>query len=389
MLYWEFEVIISFEGILNKMKICYCVEGLYNSRGTERVLTECVNLLSDEMNITIATAFQGGRPDFYILSPKVRRIDLGVTDYQRNSLFHNPRKKDYRRKLTAFLLKEKFDIVVSLGGLESQFLHKIKDGSKKVLWFHFAFDISNLFIRERHKGLVADLMVWLQTKRRVWFANRMDQLVVLSKSDCEKWSKYCKNATYIYNPITISTSEVSKCEKKSAIAVGVLGVQKGFDYLIDAWALVAKKHPEWHLDIFGDGPDRKILQERINTYNLQEKIILQGKTDNIEKEYVSHSIYVMSSRAEGFGLVLVEASACGLPLISYDCNYGPNEIIVDGKNGILVSPVGDVKGLSDAIIYLIEDSDKRKAMGVRAKELSCRFNGENVKKNWINLLSNL
>lgn len=371
------------------MKICYCIEGLYNSRGTERVLTQCANILSDYLHITIVTAFQSGRKDYYPLKSNINRIDLGVNDYKFNSVFFNPRKRDYKRKLSSFLIKEKFDIVISTGGLDSQFLYKIKDGSKKILWFHFAFDVSNLFIREKHKGIIADLMVWLQTKRRVYFANKMDKVVVLSQSDCKKWQKYCNNVTFIYNPITISTTGTSSCETKSIIAVGVLGAQKGFDYLIEAWTEVYQKHPDWQLDIFGEGPDREVLQNQINQYGLKDHVFLRGRTNNIESEYLSHSIYVMSSRAEGFGLVLVEAESCGLPLISYNCNHGPSEIITNNENGMLIDKVGDIKELSNAINYLIENPEERKRMGKRGKEMSKRFEGENIKSEWLRLFNEL
>lgn len=371
------------------IRICYCIEALYNSRGTERVLTKCANLLSNDVEVTIVTAFQEGRPDFYTLNKNIKRVDLGVIDNGKNSFFYNPRKKRYKKLLEEYLLSEKFDIVVSLGGLESQFLYKIKDNSKKILWFHFSYDISNLFIRERHKGIIADVMVWLHTKRRVWYANKMDKVVVISKSDCNMWLKHCPKATYIYNPLTISTNDTSTCDKKTAISVGVLGVQKGYDYLIDSWATVAKKHPDWRLDIFGEGPDHNKLQKQIDRNGLHGIINLKGRTNNIVSEYLTHSIYVMSSRAEGFGLVLVEAAACGLPLISYDCNYGPNEIITAGENGILVDRVGDIQGLSNAIVSLIEDGDKRREMGRKAKELSARFEEENIKSEWLRLFNEL
>jgi len=217
----------------------------------------------------------------------------------------------------------------------------------------------------------------------------MDKVVVISKSDKQIWEKHCCNVTYIYNPITLHSSQTSSCEQKAVIAVGVLGVQKGFDLLIDAWEKVYKKHPDWRLDIFGDGPDKALLQEQINDMGLQNVVFLKGRTNKIEDEYLKHSIYVMSSRAEGFGLVLVEAAECGLPLVSFDCNYGPNEIIVDGENGILVKEVGDIEGLSNAINLLVEDPEKRKRMGLSAKKLNERYSGDKIKKQWLNLFNGL
>lgn len=374
------------------MKIAYCIESLYNSRGTERVLTVCANMLCHDYDITIITAFNHDKSDYYKLDKKIRRVDLGVetVNVRRwSSLVYNPTKERYKKQLSEYLFANKQDIVVSLGGLEMYFLPSIKDGSKKVLWFHFSFNISRLFVAESYLRLIRPFAYSLQTIRRVVYARRFNQIVVLSKSDLKSWSKYCRHCTYIYNPLTIKVSQTSTCKNFQAIAVGVLGIQKGFDYLVDAWEIISRKHPNWCLNIFGDGPDREKLQNQIRRNKLESVVKLKGITNNIAKEYSNHSLFVLSSRAEGFGLVLVEASAFGLPLVSFNCPQGPSEIIENGVNGFLVEQIGDVKSLADAIDVLISNEQLRLKMGKNALVSSKRYSEDVIIKEWHKLFCQL
>ena len=364
-----------------KYNIAYCIEGFYNHGGMERILSVCANLLSDIYSITIIVANQRGREHAYNLAQNINVVDLCVssTNY----------KEEYKKSLTRYLQDHRFSVVISLAGLELFFLPQIKDGSKKVMWFHFAFDVSKMFLSERFHGWKLNLLYYIHTIRRIYFAKKFDTIVVLSKSDCDSWSRFCNNVKYIYNPITIDRKVISNLSEESVIAVGRLGWQKGFDFLIDSWVLVDDKHPDWHLDIFGEGPDRLELQHQIDRKGLHDKVRLCGVTKQIEEEYGKHSIYVMSSRAEGFPLALLEASSCGLPMISFNCHQGPSEIIQEGENGFLVDKVGDIYTLSNRICKLIEDNNLRNMMGEKALVSSFRFEGEVIKKDWINLLKQL
>lgn len=364
-----------------RRKIAYCIESFHNSGGMERILSVCANLLVEHHLITLIIANQCNKPYAYKLSENIQVVDLhiGLKDY----------KLQYQKVLSEYLLNHSFDIVFSLAGLEMFFLHQIKDKSKKVMWFHFAFDVSHMFLSERYHGGKLKLLYYLHTFRRIYYAKKFDKLVVLSKADYNSWSKFCNNVTYIYNPITIKGMSTSNTSSRSAIAVGRLSWQKGFDYLIDSWAIVATKHPDWHLDIYGDGPDRDMLQEKIDNYGLKDNISLCGVTKHIEQEYCNHSFYIMSSRAEGFPLVLLEASSCGLPLISFNCPQGPKEIIVDGENGFLINIVGDIDSLSHRICTLIEDKELRESMGKKATDYSQRFSRESIKNKWLQLINDL
>jgi glycosyltransferase involved in cell wall biosynthesis len=302
---------------------------------------------------------------------------------------YNPVIRDYKRKLTYYLKSNHQDVVISLGGMETYFLTTVNDGSKKILWFHFAFDISRTFSDELYKGWKSKLVYWIQTTRRVYHARKFDKMIVLSQADLATWNKYVNNAIYIYNPVTIEKPLLAELSNHRAIAVGVLGVQKGFDYLIDAWKLVNEKHPSWTLDIFGEGPDRSKLQAQIDNNGLRNVVILRGRTNSIVSEYANHSFFILSSRAEGFGLVLVEASICGLPLVSFACKQGPSEIIQDGVNGFLVNEVGDIKTLADKINILIEDENLRKIMGRNALLKSQKFSYEVIRPQWLKVLNNI
>ncbi|MGP1416954.1 glycosyltransferase family 4 protein [Prevotella fusca] len=358
------------------MRIAYIINGLYNSAGMERVFTVRANSLCNVFDITFITKEQGGRPDYFLLDKRIHRIDIGGDT-------------SYRESLEQCLLDNKYDITVSTGGVEFYFLYKIKDGSKKIFEFHFSYDISRVWMGGVKSPIKRRFLVELQKFRRIYIASHYDKIVVLSKTDCKKWGRWLSNVTYIYNPLTIIPKKKSPLKNKIAIAVGRLNYQKGFDYLIDAWLLVHDSFPDWKLNIYGEGVLREHLQMQINKNELSSSITLCGSTDDILLRYYESSIFVLSSRDEAFGLVLTEAEACGLPIVAFDCPSGPRELMEDGRNGYLVSPVGNVKDLASSIIKLMSDSSLRQKMGQRSLELSERFKIEKISKEWVKFYKNL
>jgi len=362
------------------MKICYIIEGLYNSGGMERVLSVCASSLSKTFDVSILTLYQRNQIYYFPLSPSVHRFDLDLEKASSMRLL--------KTKLSDFLMQHQFDIVVSLGGIDMYYLHSIKDGSKKIVWFHFAIDIAKTTWIGPNPTLKKKIKAQLQTWQRIYIARKFNRIILISKADLVQWRKYTRKGILIYNPVTIQNQFVSKRNSKSVISVGRLDFQKGYDYLIKAWALVAQKHPDWHLDIYGEGDLRGLLQEQIDTLKLTETITLCGRIPNIEEKYPQYSFFVMSSRAEGLGLVLLEAASCGLPLISYDCPSGPSEIIQDGKNGFLVERVGDISGLANAINQLIEHHDLRNQMGDNALQIAEEtFSLKTIVQQWIDLFN--
>lgn len=373
------------------MKIAFIIDSLFNSRGMERVLSTCSNMLCNSYDISIITAFNDNKPDFFRLESSIIRKDLGI-NHRRCflTLFNNILvKRDYKKALQEYLIKKPQDIVISLGGMDMYFINFLKDRSKKVLWFHFAFNTASVFINEKYNSVMAYFLCKWHSYRMVCCAKNFCKVVLISKADFNTWKHYCNNVTYIYNPITITPKETSPLKEKRAIAVGVLGIQKGFDYLIDSWKIVAQRHPDCKLDIFGAGPDKDKLQNQITRLQLSNTVILRGRSSFIEDEYINHSFFILSSRTEGFGLVLVEAAACGLPLISFDCPQGPSEIISNGENGFLVNEIGDIDSLSDRISMLIENKELRETMGKKAAEYSKKISRDTIKEEWFQLINSL
>lgn len=351
-------------------RIAYICNGLYNSAGMERVLTTRANSLCNEFDITFITYNQGDRPDCFVLDKRIHRVDIPAMNDD-----------EYKSMLDEWLKKEKYDITTSTGGAEFFFLHSIRDGSKKVFEFHFSYDISKVWL----SGIKNKYKRWLyikgQTLKRIYHARKYDQIVALCKTDAKKWRRYCSNVSYIYNPLTIKTDKHSDCTNKKVIAVGRLHKQKGFDYLIEAWALIHPHHPDWTLDIYGEGGLRRSLQAQIDGNGLTDVISLKGKTDDIVSKYLDSSIFVLSSRDEAFGLVVTEAEACGLPIVTFDCPSAPAELVEDGINGYVVK-MGDVQGLATRVMSLMADEELRKRMGGESVRVVELFDADVIAGEW-------
>ncbi len=351
-------------------RLAFCIEGLYNAAGMERVLTKKANALCHDYDITIIIRQQHGRPNAFPLDTAVRTIDLD------SDIPH------YEERLREVLMREHFDIVTTMGGYEMYFLYRIKDGSKKVFEFHFSFDISKVWLAGIHNPLKRWLWVRLQTWRRIFIARHYDRLVVLCKADERKWRRYTRKVVTIYNPLMIHPDRTAACHNHVAIAVGRLDYQKGFDYLIDSWKIVADKHPDWRLNIYGEGELRNSLQKQIDQNGHHDKVTLCGRTDNIMEKYLESSIFVLSSRDEAFGLVITEAEACGLPVVTFACPNAPAELVDDGQNGFVIQKVGDIKTMAARIDDLIKDETLRKTMGKASVAFAERFREDKIWKEW-------
>lgn len=363
------------------MKIAYIIECMHNSGGMERVLSVCTNTLCQDLDVSIITLYQKDRPYYFQLDNKIHRYDLGVENIADGT--------QLKQRISEFLMAHHFDIVISMGGIDMYYLHSIKDSSKKIVWFHFAINIAETTWAGPNPSFAKEIKAKLQTWKRIYHARKYDKIIVISKADLKAWKKHTSNAICIYNPVTIDNPAPSDLSSKHVISVGRLDYQKGFDLLINAWKIVSEKHPEWHLDIYGEGTLRQQLQKQIDGLQLDDKVSLCGRTSNISKAYTEHSVYVMSSRAEGLGLVLLEAASCGLPLIAFDCPSGPSEIVEDGKNGFLVDKVGDVQAMADRICQLIENETLRRQMGEKARQMVQRFSVETIRKQWMDLFDSI
>lgn len=360
----------------------------------ERVLLNKVTYLSalPGWEVTVVTTDQHQRSPFYPFPEKVRMMDLDInySDDNNKGVWQKitgylRKRKEHKRKLTALLLKEKPDIVVSLYPSESSFIPEIQDGSKKVLELHYC-----KFFRLQYgrKGLLGLIDKW-RTRQDERIVRRFDKFVVLTNEDKGYWGNL-PNLEVIPNAAKLVSDRYSDVKNKRVIAVGRLDYQKGFDRLIQVWELVQKteKYTDWNLDIFGQGEWKEWLQQLIDEKHLSDTLHINKPTNRIYEEYAKSSIIVMTSNYEGFGMVLVEAMACGVPAIAFDCQCGPKDIIRHGENGLLVRN-GDIEGLAAAMMKLMDDEAYRQRLSDKAKGVISTYAEETVMKQWMTLFTTL
>ena len=178
------------------------------------------------------------------------------------------------------------------------------------------------------------------------------------------------------NPETLldhSSQRASAANFNVILAVGRLDQGKQFDHLIAAFAMVSDKHPDWHLVILGDGPERSRLEAQAESLGISARVSLPGRAGNMAQWYQRASFFVLSSRFEGMPNALLEALAHGCPAVSYDCKTGPRDLIRDGVDGILVPPEGGVAALGGAIESMMCDEGMRQRMAAEAIAVRDRF----------------
>ena len=357
----------------------------------ERVLSNKANYLAAHGHeVTIVTTDQRGQAPFFELDRRIRCIDIDV-NYETNNgksffnkVAHYPFKQfKHKRRLAKVLNEIKPDIAISMFCNDASLLPRMKDGSKKVLEIHFS-----RFKRLQYdrKGLWRLADKW-RNRNELKVASRFDRFVVLTHEDSRYWGGL-SNMSVIPNARTFVCDAPAPLDRHRVIAVGRYTYQKGFDMLLYAWARVCKQVNDWELHIIGDGESHDALAAQIKELSLQDSVVLCPATKNIKEAYQEASILVMSSRYEGFGMVLLEAATAGVPAVSFDCKCGPSEIIKDGETGFLVE-LGDTAGLAEKMLMLMKDKALRKKMGKAAFADSSRFSTETVMKQWTDLFDEL
>ena len=253
--------------------------------------------------------------------------------------------------------------------------------------------ISTIGCKIIHKPIiVAERISYDFLKSRVWVILRKlvyrfsNALIVQTRYDRTKY-RYLSNTFVINNPLNQKTNRLYHARKEKIIlAVGRLDRQKGFDRLIRAYSQL--NHKDWKLAIIGEGSERRNLEKLIYNLKLEDHISMPGGTQAIEKWYAKSSIFVLSSRMEGFPNVLCEAMAHGCACVSFNCIAGPNEIITDKLDGYLVRN-GDINALSAKMDFLIHNSEQRRRLGKEAMKISDRLNIDTIMNKWEKIIDNI
>ncbi|MEA2291616.1 MAG: hypothetical protein QOF17_636 [Solirubrobacteraceae bacterium] len=220
---------------------------------------------------------------------------------------------------------------------------------------------------------------------------RLAALVVLTEADRREYARArgaAPRGERIPNAVPRHDGPAARPDAERILAAGRLTAQKGFDRLVPAFARVAAAHPGWTLRICGGGPERGALRRLAREHGLGGRLELAGPVADVQAEMAEASLFVLSSRYEGLPMVLLEAMDKGMAVVSFDCPTGPRELIDDHRNGILVAP-GDVEGLADAMLELIEDPALRRRCGAAARETAREYAMEAVGPRWDRLLGSL
>ena len=373
------------------MRIVYCIPATSNSGGMERVLTRKVNYLADlGHELIIITTDQRGAKPFFPLDESVKQYDLGINYDENNgqgilakALAYPRKKRLHKQRLQALLLKLRADIVISMFGDDSSFLPKIKDGSKKILEYHF----SKLKRLQYGRTGLWRLVDVLRTKMDERTVKPFDRFVVLTAEDQGYWGAL-PNIRVIPNPLPFTSEETSSCRATKVVAVGRYDFQKNFSKLLQLWACIVPQFPEWTLEIYGNGALRGELEQEVKELGISSSVTLAQPTHQMKEVYLSASIYAMTSHYEGLPMVLIEAQQMGLPIVSFACPCGPRDVIHDGEDGFLI-PMGEDDIFLKALTTLMASEEKRACMGQRAREASARYEVDAVMNKWLTLFSEL
>ena len=345
-----------------------------------------------DWEVKVVTTDQHHRPTFYPLPDGVTMQDLDINYSDDNSKHpllkiagYLRRRQVHRRRLTELLMRERADIVVSLFPSESSFIPSIADGSRKVLELHLC-----KFFRLQYgrHGLLGWIDRW-RTRMDERLVRRFDSFVVLTREDRGYWGEM-PNITVIPNAALPMGDHRSTGERKRIIAVGRLDYQKGFDRLLQAWKLVQEtgRYDGWRLDIFGQGEWRDMLENFIRNNGMETTARVNAPTKDIAAEYADSAMLVMSSHYEGFPMVMIEAMACGLPVVTFDFKCGPKDIVRDGRNGILV-PNDDIAALAQGMMRMMDDDDARRRMSDEARKVVDEYSEARVMGMWKELFEDL
>jgi len=378
------------------MRIVYIIESLAFKGGTERMLTAKANYLADHYgyDISIITCVQqNSSSNTFPLSSKVKQINISIPYYFQYK-YKYPKRiwvkiKMYRRlqrTITNTIREINPDIIIGVCHYKANIVSSIKCKAMIIIECHEirSFTLSGV---HQHRSFFSKL--YMHYYRNLYFRTiekKADAIVTLTEGDKLLWKK-AKRVEVIPNFSTIAVNQLSDCEAKRVIAVGRLEKEKGFERLLEAWKPIVHKHPDWKLDIFGEGTLREKLESYIQENGLSNVMIHQRTTD-ISSEYQHSSICVMTSFCEGFALVLLEALKHGVPCVAFDCPYGPRNIIKDNNCGFLVED-GNIELLTDKICTLIEDSKLRSRFSEAAINQAKGFNEDVIMEMWNSLFKTL
>lgn len=370
------------------MKIVYCLNSIRGLGGIQKVTLIKANALAEIAGNEIYVIVTDNWEKHVLtqeLSPKIHFINLEVNYYKDDyksrlhQLKSNLRIFRHYSRLQRQINRIKPDVIISVGQSEKYIIPWLRTKAVKIREIHF-----NSTYRHYTYGKewIAKLLDFVDFRLN---ARGYDKIVLLTQEDKETNFPDNDKFTYVHNPLTfVPQLSYSADREHTVVAVGRLELQKDFESLIRAWQFVHKAAPDWKLNIWGEGSRRKYLTHWIKELGLEDCVFLKGYTNNVHAELEKSAVFVLSSLYEGFGLVILEAMACGLPVVSFTCPFGPRDIIQNGVNGLLVEGRNELD-LANAIIRLIQSQGLREQMGKAALERTKDFDIFSIVSRWMSL----
>lgn len=356
------------------MHICFFSGDITRSGGTERVSAMIANMLakSTDYKISFVSLFEEANKPFFAIDDAIdRHVIYPVPTHGIQHYFTTV------KRLKTLVKQLRIDVLVDIDGILDMYALPVKrsTGVKVISWEHFNY--------HQNPG------VPYRKLTRRWAVRRADAIVTLTQADKVLYESNLKlrcPVVAIPNPIEPLAGENRpySADSRTILSCGRLTYQKGFDYLIQVAAKVLPEHPGWTWLVLGEGEDREQLEQGIREHHLEGRVVLEGRVDNVEDYYRKSAFYVMTSRFEGLPMVLLEAKSAHLPIVSFDCETGPAEIVKDGVNGYLV-PCFDTDGMTKRIGELIDDAELRERFSAHAMDDTERYAMRTVAIKWINL----
>lgn len=370
------------------MRVLYVTDALAIWGGIERILVEKANYLADNYgyDVHFVTVNQGQHSVIFPISNNVHYVDLDIRFHQQYvhrgfmRLFKRWQLKHlYVSRLRKYINSVKPDVILTARASLIFGILAIKGNVPLI------FESHSLYIAYRYSY---SRFPKLNKKILCRNVSHADMVVSLTEGDAIDWRKYTQRVCVIPNIVRLNNSgHYSDCKNKTVIFVGRFSPQKDIRSLLKIWNIIYHRHPDWSLRIYGGfGEEQNQLVNEINSMNAN--IELCNPTSSIFEMYCQCSILILTSLFESFGLVLPEAMSCGLPVVAFDCPYGPGDIIHDGIDGFLVEN-RDVDLFADKVCLLMDNYDLRVKMGNEGIKSSSRYEDVKIMPRWIELFNSL
>ena len=389
MLNCEKKSVLLLENLKN-MKIAYIYPAFINIGGADKIIISKANYMADSWGyeVYLITDSQNGLQPFFPLSEKVHLIDLDINFFQQYQ--YGPLKRlmvylrlmrKYKLELTNTLAEIQPDVVISTFSRDAKFVGLYKKYAKAAIAeVHTTKKNIRALPNLRLKGGVYKLLAAYIEHQLNVSAKRFDEVVVLNTLEEELW-RPIRKVRVINNAVQYYPEEENTLSEKSVIYVGRAEYEKAPDRLVEVWRLVAKRHPDWTLRMFCTGAMLEELKAKIKTCGLEQQVLFMPPTKDMEHEYMTSSMCVLTSRFEGFPVVLQEAMGCGLPCISFNCPSGPRYIIKDGEDGYLVED-GNIEAFAEKVCLLMENESLRRQLGQSAKQHMAYYSKDRIMNQW-------